>query len=132
MQIKYKGTTGALLADLSMELQRQVDIRTSETVLLHFFHRVLKELTMEKSIELLCLLPASLKPFCDLSYKEPIEEHELFSCQRISFTAGAVMKALDKYVKPENLVKIYSCLPESAFPDTVLLKNHWTREVLKA
>ncbi len=106
--IKYKGHTTNLLSDLSLELGHAVDLKQSENVLGNFFHYVLKEISIEKNIELLSLLPAFIKPFCQ---KQPDQPATLAKTE--SKVTQAVLRVLSKYIPAEKLQSVYACFPSS-------------------
>jgi hypothetical protein len=120
MFIKYKGNTSRLLTDLSLEIGNKVDLKSSEALLLCFFQRALKETSIEKSIQIVSGLPTYLKPFCQKSFGAFEIEHELFHSGKLKNTLQAILKVLEKHVPAENLPVIYSCFPETFFPEIFL------------
>jgi hypothetical protein len=123
MLIKYKGTTSAILKDLSLELKSHVDLKLSEDILKAFLGTVLKEISTEKSIELISNLPPSLKPFCNLSRQNPYPSWELFYSSQESQTIASIMKVLEKYISPDKLANVYSCFPETLFSNSYPIKK---------
>lgn len=129
MLIKYKGNTSLLLTDLSLELKIPVNLKVSENILQEFFEKILQELSLERSIEFICHLPPHLKPFCKLPVKEDRPDHGFFSYPKISSTIKAIMKVLEKYIRPERLAKIYLCFPDNLFINSVCLKKEALQHV---
>lgn len=122
MCIKYKGTTSQLLTDLSQELKKPVDLKLSEAIMSNFFRRALKDMSLEKSIEIVSQLPSSLKPFCH-SKNEYQAYQSYFANDQLNNTIEAVFKILIKYVPAEKLAVIYSCFPESLFISNTKIKK---------
>lgn len=123
MLIKYKGNTSSLLTDLSLELKIPVNLKASESILQVFFEKIMKELSLEKSIDFISDLPPCLKPFCFVPCKESLSYQDFFSKNNTSFTIQSIMKVLEKYIQPEKQAKIYSFFPEALFSNSYSLKN---------
>ena len=113
--IKYKGRTSRMLSDISLELTGKVDLRTSEIILKGFFQRILKEVSKEKNIEILCSLPAYLKPFCEKPKEIREIEHTLFHSNKSAHTLQSIFKVLEKYVSKENHETLSKCIPSILF-----------------
>lgn len=106
--IKYKGHTVSLLSDLSLEFGPTVDLKQAEYVLGHFFQYVLKEMSIEQTIELLSLLPVFIKPFCQKWSEPPASMPKAESKNNM-----AVIRVFNKYIPAEKLRLVYACFPSS-------------------
>src|SRR4051794_17900517 len=116
MLIKYKGNTSSLLRDLALKLNLPVNMKVSEEVLKAFFQIIFKDLSSERTIEVISILPACIKPFCQKS-KETMLRSEcliLFSQSKQKATILTIFLVLEKYVPGEKLENIYSLFPEIA------------------
>lgn len=139
--IKYKGQTSTLLTDLCRELNISVDLKASEEILKSFFEMLLKELPADKAIDLICSLPACLKPFCSFQKKQ-VKDHENGirvnflnaqeqSCYpsflpgeaKTSIALKAILSVLTQYVSPAALSIIYTGIPEEIFYGIVVKKS---------
>jgi uncharacterized protein (DUF2267 family) len=123
MIIKYKGYTSDLLTDISLELGNTVDLKTSEIILKTFFQRILKDLSIEKTIEILSSLPTHLKPFCLKSKENQAIEHALFQTSKVEITNKIIFQVLNKHISSERISVIYSCFPENNIPKALPLKK---------
>lgn len=106
--IKYKGNTSKILIDISFEFGNIVDLKSSEIILKGFFEEILREISVEKQIEILSILPVFIKPFYQKS-KGASVEHTLFHTHKNQFATEKIFKVLQKHIALDAYLSICSC-----------------------
>ena len=105
MYIKYKGEVGSLLRDISLEYKIPINLKISEAILQQFFLTIIKNLNQEQAIELICVLPTFLKPFCNFSQVN--NNHRQILGIESTIVLQPILKILEKYVCHERMSNIY-------------------------
>ncbi|WP_018342342.1 hypothetical protein [Cytophaga aurantiaca] len=119
--IKYKGITSNLLTDLSLELCSAVNLNYSEHMLLKFFQWIAHDLSTEKKVALICLLPVHLKPFCTETNFPKQTTTLSVSSHSLKKTNTIILAVLKKYMTEDTFHLICSYLPETVPQQSVSL-----------
>ncbi len=116
MYIKYKGEIGSLLRDISLAYKVPINLKLSEAILQQFFMQIIKNINQEHTIELVCILPPFLKPFCKFS-KIDLNNKQILGVEP-NIAILPILNILKKYVSSEKMATIYSILPGYLFLDS--------------
>lgn len=111
MLIKYKGQTSTLLSELSIEMEKSVNLKAAETILSVFFYRILKTISLEAQIQIISSLPAHIKPFCNQQPENNKTVEELFHPSKCTNTMQRTYKILEKYLPQDKQDIIHSSIP---------------------